>query len=216
MRKIVFMLLCLVFFSASVGASPWFNITDAYIQQLDHDSYRIQVFVDFGGTNFITPSGTESTGDFYHFTHDSYRIQVFVDFGGTNFITPSGTESTGDFYHFTFGPLLGTSQYNPTIFDGSSFASYLPGDYTDRITGGVQHNSENFIGGFGYDFDISEPFADPAIDLSYSASFYGGTWTDELPEYTGTFTATVIPEPGTLLLVGLGLTGAGLIRRKVK
>jgi len=186
MRKIVFMLLCLVFFSASVGASPWFNITDAYIQQLDHDSYRIQVFVDFGGTNFITPSGTESTGDFYH---------------------------------FTFGPLLGTSQYNPTIFDGSSFASYLPGDYTDRITGGVQHNSENFIGGFGYDFDISEPFADPAIDLSYSASFYGGTWTDELPEfvsYTGTFTAAVIPEPGTLLLVGLGLTGAGLIRRKVK
>lgn len=185
MRKTVIMLLSIVFLSASVWATPWFNITDAYIQQLDQDSYRIRVFVDFGGINFISPY--------------------------------DGSELMGQFYHFTFGPPMGTSQYNPTTFSLSTFANYDPGDYWAGDAMGVPFSMDNTTGGFGYDFDHSGPLADP-VALSYSASFFNGVWTDrydpEYVTYTGSFTARVLPEPTTLLLFGLGLTGAGLIRRK--
>jgi len=48
MKSTILLLAFLTIVSIPALGTPWFNITNAYIQQLDEDSYRLRVFVDWG------------------------------------------------------------------------------------------------------------------------------------------------------------------------
>ena len=66
MKRILILSLLLIL-PATAGSMGWFNISRATVQQLDADSYRLRVVVNFGGENFF--SGSEGlTGSFNRFS----------------------------------------------------------------------------------------------------------------------------------------------------
>jgi hypothetical protein len=131
--------------------------------------------------------------------------------------------------YLRIGPALGTSQYNPTHNSGEWGLGYnSPGEwYGGNRSGwayGLGLNEHESLGEnywFGYDFDWIGP-TDQPLWLSYDARIEWGGWvgyeygyTENYQEtYSGTFAVEVIPEPATLLLVGLGLAGLFIGRHR--
>jgi len=65
--KLILVFLILLILPVTASSLGWFNISRATIQQLDADSYRLRVEVNFGGENFF--NGFEgATGSFNHFS----------------------------------------------------------------------------------------------------------------------------------------------------
>jgi hypothetical protein len=100
----------------------------------------------------------------------------------------------------------------------SSFLSYdiasLGGAELDFSVGGIQDNTPGGAAGGVSDFIQLSFGTGPNIDIVESfanAAFVPGHW-----RVVDTGPPTAVPEPGTLALLGLGLAGMGLIRRRRK
>jgi len=181
MKSTILLLAFLTIVSIPAFGTAWFNITNAYIQQLDEDSYRLRVYVDYD-VNLPIWSGDDYPA---HFT--DFRMS-----------------------------LLGTSQFNATLnsMDGVVPINN-PGEWVIGCANSSLHSPE-----FGYDFDATAPLSG-SYAIDYSALFLSTGWIEAFSgevvysteTFTGTFTANVVPEPTTILLVGFGLVGAGIVRR---
>jgi hypothetical protein len=167
----------------------WVNLSNPNISYLEENVYRFRVDVTWGGESYFDlESGT--------------YVEPILD----RLWIPN---TLGD-------PVMWTGNHSG-IWGHSD-----PGDWY----GGVE--SPNLMGEFGlhgpefgWDFTTTDPLED-SYTLNYSAFM---AWLDYdyvnmrrieggIEEHTGQMVAMVIPEPGTVFLVGFGLLIAGYVIRR--
>ncbi|MDD4051846.1 MAG: PEP-CTERM sorting domain-containing protein [candidate division Zixibacteria bacterium] len=181
------------------GTLSWVNLSDVSIQQLDADSYRLRVAVDWAAEDM------------------QWEWVPFEEYP-----TPPPISTAGSFNFFSM-TLLGSTQYNPTqnAVGWSDFCYNAPGLWQDEAYYNwgpwqAQPFDETV---FGYDFDLAEPSLGP-FSLSYNATVDWSFRYDAIyhPYYrethSGDFAAMVIPEPASLILVGLGAAAIGFRMRR--
>jgi hypothetical protein len=193
------LLLVVMMVGPAAAMLSWVTVAGASIERLDSDSYRLRVDVDWNA--------------------DPMQWE-WVPFEGNPVPPPISTGGSFNFFSVT---LLGSQQYNPTInaVGWSEFCSNAPGLWQDEAYynwGPWQAQSfDNTV--FGYDFDLAvsptEPFTlsyDAAIDWSfrYDAIYH----PYYMESHSGQFAAMVIPEPASLILVGMGAATIGLRLRR--
>jgi hypothetical protein len=88
-------------------------------------------------------------------------------------------------------------------FDGTSFLY--------SIDGALIYTDSSIHGSTGFSAAIMEAynFNDPALGTGYVANDYTAYWDNAVA-------AAAVPEPGTLTLIGAGLAGIGVMRRRRK
>ncbi len=195
MRKLILISVILLMLPTASWSLGYFNISSSSLQQLDLDSYRLRVNVDFGDISWQNP-------------------ETYI----TNFHTFSLS-------------LLGSSQYNTTFNGGLENIIGIPGYWSAGDFGFSPGSFSSFE--FGYDFDLTAPLTEP-LTMTYDAHFMSNAisvydpvtkdflgYDFETTNFTGSFTVgeinpSAVPEPASMLLFGLGLVGAGIIRRKKK
>ena len=197
------MLIAVVLVIGTVGPAQamlsWLNISDVSIQRLDIDSYRLRVAVDWAAEDMQWE---------------------WIPFEGNPTPPPISTAGSFNFFSMT---LLGSNQYNPTInaLGWPDFCYNAPGLWQDEAYynwGPWQAQSFDETV-FGYDFDLAEPSLGP-FSLTYDATVDWSFRYDAIyhPSYkenhSGEFAAMVIPEPASLILVGLGAAAMGFRLRR--
>lgn len=198
--SILAILLVFVMVGPAGAMLSWIVVTGASIERLDTDSYRLRVAVDW--------SADPMQWEWVPFEENPVPPPI----------------STGGSFNFFSMTLLGTQQYNPTInaIGWSEFCDNEPGYWQDEAYynwGPWQAQSfDNTV--FGYDFDLAvsptEPFVlgyDATVDWSFR---YDAIYHPYYAEsHSGQFAAMVIPEPASLMLVGIGAIALGFrFRRK--
>jgi hypothetical protein len=179
----------------------WINIVNPSIEQLDADSYRFRVQINWGGD-----------------------VMLWND--PDPFGPPPNIEVSPVFNYLELS-LLGDAQYNPTLnYSPFDPASSSPGNWFSQsmynnfgMHGAIPFESNIF----GYDFDISGPLGHPLL-IDYNARiewsarwdadhrFFAEEWHDGSFQVGPSFLPGIIPESPTVLLLSLGLIGFGVVR----
>lgn len=160
-------------------------------------------------TGYLTSSGAQPGSFYYVYNVPASGIEIFYSnssvsetlIGTATLIAPSGglnsdTINAGQFNTGTFHLYADINTLTSGIFktgDGTDLASYLTNGYI------VQAELDGHINLTSSTIDTTNP-QNPVIN----ANFTNG----------GEFTIAATPEPGTMLLMGLGTLGAAIIRRR--
>ena len=178
----------------------------------------------FGGTN---PDSNTITGPITGVSIPGASRILFAQSGGPSLATSTGLIG-GEFLSVTISPFatsgLVSATYNFSSFNlasiGNSFAIHiLDADNTFTVNwflnGAVTPSYVNSLVGAGSNFDLFAPFSafDPT-DLANATSFAVSIGS-KAGGFHGFFgPLETVPEPGTLSLMALGVTGYGWARRK--
>lgn len=186
---LIFMVIMAGAIDSAFGLGTWVNLSNPRISYLEDNLYRFRVDVTWGGDQYVDP------------------------------VTGSVVDPILDRLWIT--NTLGT----PIWWTGNHSGSYGY-SYAGDWFGGIESPSlmgEFGLHGpeFGWDFVPDAPMQS-SYTLGYTAFM---SWIDYdyvqmlqieggQEVHTGNIVAMVIPEPGTFMLVGLGLVGVGAILRR--
>jgi hypothetical protein len=138
---------------------------------------------------------------------------------GVGATTVSATFGGGDFdlLNFTLGPgtrlnsitlnsYTGTSFSFTALESGSTWTAGLGGAVNPAVLLGWTHISGGLVG-----TDILDNFGAASPAIGFTPPLQAGTYTMEIQDtggaVSGSFTLNVVPEPSSLVLAALGLTG---------
>lgn len=204
--------------SGSIAAGPptfFFNATGPGLSNSTIDGTSPQ----FSHASVFSP--TNPFSDRIGFTYTA-AATILVSMSFSSPVTnPVFHVANLDWAGFSFGPTVGLTSL--TLLKGNDAAD---SDGIDPLFGGAPYS-------FLYVHDVAPPTSDASLPFSppptggprsaYASVRLNGTFStigfavDALGPFTdsGSFTLSVVPEPGTALLLGLGALGlAGLSRRR--
>jgi len=167
----------------------WINFSNPHISYVDNDIYRFRVDVTWGGESYFDPESGKLV--------DPVLDRLWIP------------NILGDPIMWTGNHTCAWGYSDPGDWYGGIESPSLMGEF------GL-HGPE-----FGWDFTVADPLED-SYTLRYTAFM---AWLDYdyvnmrrieggVEQHTGEIVAMVIPEPGTVLLVGFGLLMAGFVGRR--
>lgn len=206
----VLLLLSIVLLSSSAWANlSWINFANPYVEHLDGNQYRFRVDVNWGGGQWRADGWEycEEHGPQYLFPElNELRLNLAISpdaksysaFNPTiNHISSAdwpGWSKPGDWYGGGFVP-----PWSPAGLTGTEFGW----DFTYK-------GAPDAI--FTFDYEALVDWSgNLCVMKAGSPDMRYFSYTES---YSGSFSTGIIPEPTTILLIGLGLCGIGLIRKR--